>query len=138
MPCACAVSSGARDSVRALRYAVVGGIAFVVDLGCLLAFVEHMPLIAANTLAFLIANALNFWLGHVWVFGRPLGGPGLARQYGAVLAISIVGLALNDAVVWGGVELAGAGIVVSKIIATGVAMFWNFVARARWVYREGG
>ena len=123
--------------MRALRYAIVGAIAFAIDLGCLLLFVEHMPLLAANTLAFLIANAFNFWLGHVWVFGRPLSGPGLARQYGAVLAISVVGLALNDALVWGGVVVAGASIVISKIIATVVVMFWNFAARSQWVYREG-
>lgn len=131
------MSSGSGDNVRALRYAVVGAIAFVIDLGCLLLLLEHMPLLAANTLAFLIANAVNFWLGHVWVFGRPLGGPGLARQYGGVLAISVVGLALNDALVWGGVEIAGASIVVSKIIATVVVMFWNYAARSLWVYREG-
>ena len=122
--------------MRALRYGVVGAIAFLVDLGCLLALVGFMPLLAANTLAFLTANALNFWLGHVWVFERPLRGPGLARQYLAVLGVSVVGLALNDALVWGGVAIAGAGIVVSKIIATGVVMLWNFTARSLWIYRE--
>jgi putative flippase GtrA len=121
----------------ALRYAAVGGIAFAVDLGCLLALVEHMPLLAANTLAFLAANAVNFWLGHVWVFERSFGGPAMARQYAGVLVISVVGLGLNDALVWGGVEIAGAPLVASKIIATGVVMFWNYMARALWVYREG-
>ena len=121
--------------MRALRYGVVGAIAFVIDLGLLLAFVEHMPLIAANTLAFLAANAVNFWLGHVWVFGRSLRGPGVARQYTAVLAISIAGLAINDALVWGGVVIAGIGIVASKVLATVVAMFWNFMARSWWVYK---
>jgi putative flippase GtrA len=122
--------------MRALRYGVVGGIAFFVDLGCLLLLVDHMPLLAANTLAFLAANLVNFWLGHVWVFGQPLAGPGLKRQYAAVLAISVAGLALNDALVWGGVEIAGLPIVASKIIATGVVMFWNYLARTLWVYRK--
>ena len=121
---------------RALRYGVVGAIAFAIDLGALLAFVDHMPLLVANTFAFLIANVVNFWLGHVWVFGKPLRGPGLARRYAGVLAISLAGLALNDALVWGGVVIAGFGVVVSKVIATGVVMSWNFMARAMWVYRE--
>jgi putative flippase GtrA len=121
--------------MRALRYAVVGAIAFAIDLGCLLVFIRYMPLLAANTLAFLLANAANFWLGHAWVFGRPLGGPGLARQYVAVLAVSIVGLALNDALVWGGVEIMGAHIVAAKVFATVVAMSWNYMARSLWVYR---
>lgn len=123
-------------TLRILRYLVVGAVAFAIDLGCLLALVDQMPLLAANTLAFVLANAVNFWLGHVWVFGRTLRGPRLGRQYAAVLAISIVGLAINDALVWMGVVVAGAGIVASKVVATVAAMFWNYAARAKWVYRE--
>jgi putative flippase GtrA len=122
--------------MRALRYGVVGAACFVIDLGCLLLFVDHMPLVAANTLAFLIANAANFWLGHVWVFGRPLRGPGLARQYAGVLAVSLVGVAINDAVVWVGVVVAGLALIMAKVIATLVAMVWNYAARSLWVYRE--
>jgi putative flippase GtrA len=122
--------------MRALRYGVVGAVAFAVDLGCLLLLVDHMPLLAANTLAFLIANAVNFWLGHVWVFERSLRGPGVGRQYAGVLLVSLVGLAINDAVVWGGVVLLGLGLVVAKVIATAAAMVWNFAARSLWIYRE--
>jgi putative flippase GtrA len=60
----------------------------------------------------------------------------VGRRYAAVLAISLVGLALNDAVVWGGVAALGLGLVLSKIIATAVAMVWNYLARATWVYKE--
>ena len=123
-------------TLQILRYLVVGAIAFALDLGCLLALVGHMPLLAANTLAFVVANAVNFWLGHVWVFGRALRGPRVGRQYAAVLAISTVGLALNDALMWMGVVVAGAGIVASKVAATVAVMFWNYAARAKWVYRE--
>jgi putative flippase GtrA len=126
------------NASRALRYGVVGAAAFVIDLGCLLALAPHLPLLGANTLAFLVANVFNFWAGHVWVFRRPLSGPGLGRQYAGVLAISAAGLALNDALVWGGVEAAGMSLVASKIIATGVVMAWNYMARALWVYKEEG
>jgi putative flippase GtrA len=131
-------SASASPAGRAIRYGVVGAAAFAIDLGFLLALAPHLPLLAANTLAFLAANVFNFWAGHVWVFRRPLSGPGLGRQYAAVLAISVAGLALNDALVWAGVEAAGASLVVSKIIATGVAMVWNYMARALWVYKEEG
>ena len=122
--------------MRALRYGVVGAVCFVIDLGCLLLLVDHMPLIAANTIAFLIANVANFALGHVWVFRRSLGGPGVGRQYAGVLAVSLVGVAINDAVVWGGVVVMGLAILAAKVIATLVAMVWNYAARSLWVYRE--
>jgi putative flippase GtrA len=121
--------------VTALRYAIVGAIAFVIDLGCLLLLVDRLPLVAANTIAFIVANLANFGLGHVWVFRQPLRGPGLKRQYLSVLAISVAGLALNDLLVWAGVVVAGADVVVAKVAATLVAMSWNFMARRRWVYR---
>jgi putative flippase GtrA len=121
---------------RAFRYVVVGTIAFAIDLGLLLALVPVMPLVAANTVAFLIANAANFVLGHVWVFGRSLRDPQIARHYGAVLAASVVGLAINDAVVWAGVVVAGASVVVAKVAATAIALAWNFAARALWIYRD--
>ena len=120
--------------MRILRYAIVGGICFVIDLGCLLLLVDRLPLVAANTIAFVVANVVNFWLGHVWVFEQRLRGPGLGRQYVSVLAISMVGLALNDALVWAGVVLAAAGVVAAKVVATIVVMSWNFMARSRWVY----
>ena len=122
--------------MRALRSGVVGAACFVIDLGCLLLLVDHMPLLAANTLAFLIANLANFWLGHVWVFGRTLHGAGVGRQYAGVLAVSLVGVAINDAVVWLGVVVAGLALILAKVIATGVAMVWNYAARSLWIYRE--
>ncbi len=121
---------------RVTRYLAVGAIAFAIDLGLLLALVPVMPLVAANTVAFLIANAANFVLGHVWVFGRSLRDPRVARHYGAVLAASVVGLAINDAVVWAGVAVAGASVVLSKVAATAVALAWNFAARSLWIYRD--
>jgi len=122
--------------MRALRYGVVGAACFVIDLGCLLLLVDHMPLIAANTIAFLIANLANFWMGHVWVFGRSLRGPGTGSQYARVLAVSLVGVAVNDAVVWVGVAVAGLALILAKVIATLVAMVWNYAARSLWIYRE--
>jgi putative flippase GtrA len=131
------VRSGASAVSRILRYLVVGTIAFAIDLGLLLVLAPLVPLLAANTLAFIVANAANFVLGHAWVFGRSLRDPDLARHYTAVLVVSVVGLAINDLVVWAGVVVAGAGLIVPKVAATAVALAWNFAARARWIYRDG-
>ena len=121
---------------RILRYLVVGTIAFAIDLGLLLTLAPLMALLAANTLAFIVANAANFVLGHIWVYGRSLRDPDLARHYTAVLLASVVGLAINDLVVWVGVVVIGASLVVSKVAATAVALAWNFAARALWIYRD--
>lgn len=124
--------------VKFVRYAIVGAAAFGVDFGLLWLLAPHLPLLAANTIAFVVANLVNFALAHGWVFGRSLGEGSLARQYASVLGISVVGLALNDATVWIGVEALGTGLVVAKLAATAVALAWNYTARVRWVYAETG
>lgn len=118
----------------AIRYAIVGGVAFAIDLGCLLLLAPVLPLILANSLAFLVANAANFAAGHLWVFGRNANDRDIVRRYRAVLLISLVGLALSDAFVWLGVVALGAGVVVSKVAATLAVWGWNYWARACWVY----
>ena len=123
--------------MRLARYLVVGTVAFAIDLGCLLLLVPHMPLVAANTVAFLVANAANFALGHVWVFGQALDAAA-APRYAKVLAVSLVGLALNDAVVWGGVALLALPLVAAKVAATAVALGWNYLARVLWIYPARG
>jgi len=71
-------------------------------------------------------------------YHRPLRGSDLPRQYASVLAISLVGLALNDALVWAGVKVLEGDVVVAKVVATLVTLVWNYLSRSLWVYRETG
>lgn len=118
------------------RYIVVGLVAFAIDYGVLVLLAERIHLVLANSIAFLVANAANFLMAHGWVFGRSLDRRA-APQYAGVVVVSLVGLALNDALVWTAVEVAGLALLPAKAIATGVTLFWNFAARTAWIYREG-
>jgi putative flippase GtrA len=120
----------------ATRYFVLGAGTFFLDAGVLLLLVAHIPLVAANTVAFVVANVANFAIGHRWVFGRRFEA-GWATQYWKVLVISLVGLALNDALVWAGVVLVALPVLAAKVLATLVAFAWNFSARAHFVYSPG-
>ena len=111
----------------------MGTVAAAIDFGCLFLLAGHLPLLLANSIAFLLANVANFALAHAWVFGQSFAGP-LGAHYAKVLGVSLVGLVLNDAVVWGGVVLLALPLLAAKVIATIVALGWNYTARARWVY----
>jgi putative flippase GtrA len=121
-----------------LRYAVVAAIAFAVDVSLLFLLSQTLGLglLLANSLAFGAANVVNFLLGHVWVFGETLAGPRLGRRYGSVLLVSLAGLAINDALVWTGVNVLNAALIEAKILATLVAWSWNYQARRMWIYRK--
>lgn len=119
---------------QAGRYLVVGTLAFAIDYGVTRALVAWLPLLVANSIGFLVANAFNFLAAHRWVFGHSFDRAIVARAYGAVLGVSVVGLLINDAVVWTWVAWLGWPLFPGKALATLVAMAWNFMARRAWVY----
>lgn len=124
---------------RALKqlhgYLWVGGIAFVIDAGLLMLLVKSgLYYIAANTVSFMIANVFNFFAGHYWVFHGSRQSNGIFRIYAAVLAISIAGLLINDAVMYVAVDHVALSVLPAKVLATIIVLFWNFGARKRWVY----
>jgi putative flippase GtrA len=125
--------SPVRDRAAWVRYFILGVATFVIDAGTLLAIADFLPLVAANTIAFFIANLVNFAVGHRWVFGRDFR-EGWLRAYSQVAVISVIGLVLNDAIVWAGVVLVAFPLLLAKAVATAITFAWNFLARARLVY----
>lgn len=124
-------------TARMLRYGAVGLIAFAIDFGVTAWLFRAMdaPLLVANTVGFLIANVANFLLGHWWVFRDRRDSRRWMRAYAATLAVSIVGLLLNDAMVWISVAVVDWPLLIGKVSATAVVMLFNFFARHHWVYR---
>ena len=118
------------------RYVVVGALAFCVDFGVTWLAIKGLPLLAANTIGFIAANAFNFLLAHGWVFGARFDRKRSVPVYAAVLTVSLVGLLVNNAVVWILVGLVGMGLLPGKIIATLAGLGWNFTARKFWIYKS--
>ena len=119
-----------------LRYCVVGLVAFVIDYSATALLVRVLPLLVANTLGFWIANIANFVLAHLWVFGRGYAMGKLFRAYVAVLAISIMGLILNDLIVWITVAQVEMSLLSGKITAAALVLLWNYFARVAIVYKK--
>ena len=117
-----------------------GLIAFAVDFGVTawLYRPNGAPLLVANTVGFLIANVANFLLGHWWVFRGLRGDQRWFRAYVATLTVSLVGLLINNAIVWISVTVLSWPLVIAKVNATAVVMAFNFLARHHWVYRPRG
>jgi putative flippase GtrA len=108
----------------------VGGICACVDIGLFMLFAKGLGLpylrVAAGT--FLIATLLNYFLSVRFVF---VSGKRFTRRWEVALVflVSGMGLAVNAAVLWFGVEVMGFGLLLSKLAATGVVFFWNYFAR---------
>jgi putative flippase GtrA len=123
-------------NAQAIRYAVVGFASFAVDYFVTWLLVPHMPLLLANSIGFLVANLANFLMAHRWVFGYSWASDKVVPAYLTTLTISAIGLVLNNGVVWLTVGVIALPLLWGKVIAAGVVMFWNYVARIVWVYKK--
>jgi putative flippase GtrA len=57
------------------------------------------------------------------------------QEVALVFAVSLVGLAINQLVLYIGIEHALAEMMLSKIGATAIAFLWNFAARNNFVFK---
>lgn len=118
-----------------LRFLVVGGLSYVVDLGSLLFLygLAGAPLAAATTGAFAIAFVLTFTLNRLWVFDAASGGvSGQVVRYLALVGLNY----LATLVIVLGLTAAGAPVAVSKTVAVAVIAVANYFLYRHFVFRE--
>ena len=111
-----------------LKFGVVGGIAFVIDFGVMVALTELAGLdpVVSATISFVVSVVFNYLASMRFVFARRED-MGRGREFAIFVVLSVVGLVINDALMWAGPNL--------KIAATAIVMVWNFVTRK--VFLEG-
>lgn len=124
-------------SGQLLRYGVVGGIAFVVDYGSLWLLTEvcglHYMLSAA--VAFLLGLTCNYLLSTRFVFGESRLGSRWA-EFLAFAVIGVIGLGLNELIIWLATDVIGLHYMLGKVISTVIVFFWNFLARRFLVFKS--
>jgi putative flippase GtrA len=117
-----------KTSVQLVRYAFVAGIGLAVDFGLLVLLTEAgMHYLTAATIAFVVALVVNYVLSMLWVFPRSR--HSRWREFGMFGAIGLVGLGLNDLLMWVLTSGLGMHYVLSKAVTTGLVFTWNFIAR---------
>ena len=117
-----------------MKFGVVGFIAFFIDYG-LLAFcteVLHINYLVSATIGFTVSVVFNYLASMRYVFTHKED-MSRRREFVIFVVLSIIGLIINNAIMWAGVELAHVHYLVVKIFATAVVMVWNFVTRKKFL-----
>ncbi|MFZ4633395.1 MAG: GtrA family protein [Saprospiraceae bacterium] len=111
-----------------LKFGAVGLSGVFVDFGITWICREQLKLnqYVANSLGFLTAVVSNFILNRIWTFQSA--DPNVAVQFGKFLGISLIGLALNNGIIYLLHERLGLHFYLSKLIATAIVTIWNFGA----------
>lgn len=125
-------------------YLIVGGTAFVVDFLALYGLTEFVSLhyLLSATLSFLLGLAVNYALCISWIFDyRAL--QNALHEFTVFALIGVVGLVLNNVLLYGFTEGLGLYYLASKLLAAGFVLVFNFSLRrhilfsdtryARWV-----
>ena len=120
-----------------MRYAVVGGIAFLADFGTLVLsqelFFSQMQygVYVATVLGFVAGLAVNYFLSLRFVFTAPED-KGKGRSFGAFAvfgAVGLLGLVWTECGMWIGVEILRWNYMIVKFFVTGAVLAWNYLGR---------
>ncbi|MBM6689297.1 GtrA family protein [Collinsella tanakaei] len=120
-----------------MKFGVVGVIATVIDFGVMIFLTEVFGInpVASATVSFTVSVIFNYLASMRYVFSHR---EGMSRQREFVIFIilSVIGLAINDALMWVGTEMTPVDYRIVKVLATAVVMVWNFVSRK--IFLDGG
>lgn len=125
------------DIKQFISYLFVGACATVVEWGAFWIFCPLMKIqyLIATSMAFIISTFANWLLGRILTFkgGSKLG---IKKELIAVYMASMIGLLLNLIIMYILVHAFTISSMISKIIATGVVFFYNFLIRKRVIYKN--
>ena len=114
------------------RFGVIGVLAFAIDYGFLYAFTEWLGIhyLISSVLSFSISVIFNYIASVLWVFDVKQE-TSKTRNFILFIVFSVIGLGINQLVMWLGVESLGLHYMLVKIFAAAVVMVWNFVTRKK-------
>lgn len=113
-----------------MKFGIVGVLAFLIDYGLMVALTEFfgVPYLISNTVSFIVSVIFNYLASMRYVFERR-DDLSRRREFIIFVVLSIIGLILNDALMWLCVSIWFIDYRIAKFIVTFLVAIWNFVTR---------
>lgn len=128
--------TGAGRGAEIFRFAVAGGVGFVIDYGCTYAFTSlvGMHYLLSTALAFTLSVVVNYLMCAYWVFrGADTKNAGVKAGF---LLTSVIGLGLNELFMYLFVDALHLHYMIAKLIAVLLVMIWNYVSKRKVLVKQ--
>jgi len=122
--------------VQSFKYAVAGGVAFVFDFFSLYLLTNflHIHYLTSAAISYMLGSAVHYVLSILFIFGSR-SFENRTLEFTIFALIGLVGLGLNEGIMWVFTGKLGFYYLYSKLIATFVIFFWNFSTRKLILFR---
>lgn len=113
-----------------MKFGVVGLIAFAIDYGLMVALTELAGInyLVSATISFTVSVVFNYVASMRYVFTHKEG-LSRRREFIIFVVLSVIGLGLNDLLMWIGTSLWDISYLIVKIGATAMVTIYNFITR---------
>ncbi len=117
-------------TVQFAKFGIVGVIAFCIDYGLflLMTYVFGVNYLVASAISFTISTVFNFAASMRYVFAGKEGQT-RTQQFVIFFVLSLMGLGLNQLILWISVDMLVWLAWIGKLVATAIVMVFNFITR---------
>ena len=117
-----------------MKFGVVGVIATLIDWGifAVCTRVFHIHYAISNIIGFSISVIFNYWASVKWVFDVNKENDS-KRNFMLFIIFSVIGLGLNELILFICIDKIHIMDLISKVIATAIVMVFNFVTRKKFL-----
>ncbi|MCF8227737.1 MAG: GtrA family protein [Bacteroidales bacterium] len=118
-----------------LKFGLVGFSGLFVDYGFTFVCKEWLKIqkFISNSIGFTMAATSNYVLNRIWTFKST--NPDIAVEYTEFLIISLIGLGINNFILWLILKKFRINFYLAKLFAIAVVTIWNFLANALFTFR---
>lgn len=111
-----------------LKFGLVGLSGVIVDFAVTWICKEklHIQKFVANSIGFTVAASGNYLLNRWWTFQSH--NQKVLQEYLGFIAVSVIGLAINNAILWYLHDRCKINFYLAKLFAIGITTIWNFLA----------
>ncbi len=123
-----------------IKFGLVGGIAFLIDYGIMVFLTEvfKIPSLISAAISFTVSVIFNYISSVKWVFDVDKEKNSKTKELVVFILLSIVGLGINELIMWIMDKEFGIYYMISKIVATIVVMCYNFITRKLFLEKKVG